>query len=236
VKVFQDLTEIEALRQQVRRKDRLAALGEMAATVAHEIRNPLGGIRGFAALLGRDLRGNESASRLVDKILRGTANLERVVNELLEYTRPVDLRRRPTPCRELVEAAAGYIDPVPENVEFVNEVDEDLRMLVDPDKMRQVLLNILLNAAQSIDGAGCVSIRSESGGGTVSLFVTDTGRGMDEDELGRIFTPFYTTKEKGTGLGLAIALKIVESHGGALVAESQPGRGSTFALRLPAAP
>ena len=110
VKVFQDLTEIQELRERVRQKDRLAAIGEMATTVAHEIRNPLGGIRGFAALLARDLEGDRSRSRLVEKILVGSKSLERVVDELLEYARPIQLRVRANQCSDLVDAAIGYID------------------------------------------------------------------------------------------------------------------------------
>lgn len=233
VKVFQDLREIETLREQVRRKDRLAALGEMAATVAHEIRNPLGGIRGFATLLQRDIPEDDPRARLVEKIITGTKNLDRVVNELLEYTRPVELELQTVRCAEVVDAALGDLHYAGGPVRLINRVPDDLIAFADPGKLRQTLLNILLNAVQSIDGEGEVVVTGENDGDTVVLAVRDTGCGIPEDRLGRLFSPFYTTKEKGTGLGLAVAAKIIESHGGALEVTSAVGAGSEFRLKLP---
>lgn len=235
VKVFQDLSEIETLREQVRQKDRLAAIGEMAATVAHEIRNPLGGIRGFAALLARDIEPDDLRSRLVEKILQGAKDLDRVVTQLLEYTRPLKLRLRSTSCGLLVDSALAYIDPTTHAVVVDNEVPTDLHIMADPDTMRQVLLNILLNAVQSIQGNGKVRIAAETDDATVSIVIADTGCGIPAEHLERIFSPFFTTKEKGTGLGLALAAKIVEGHGGSLEAHSVKGAGSTFVVRLPRA-
>jgi PAS domain S-box-containing protein len=233
VKVFQDMTEIESLRTRLQQQDRLAALGELAATVAHEIRNPLGGIRGFAALLARDLSAEDPRSRLVDKILVGSKELERVVSELLEYTRPVQLRPQTTSCRELVEAALAYVELDGRPVALRNEVAPDMTMEVDPDRMRQVLLNILLNAVQSIEGDGVVSIRAHGEDGRLTIAVRDSGCGMTAEQIEKVFSPFYTTKEKGTGLGLAIATKVVEAHGGRIDVESEPGNGSTFYVRVP---
>jgi signal transduction histidine kinase len=232
VKVFEDLTEVEALRRRVRQKDRLAALGEMAATVAHEIRNPLGGLKGYAALLSRDVDAGDPRSRLVSKILEGANQLEAVVSDLLEYTRPVQLRLEPTHCAETVDAVIRYLRDVPEGVAVRNGVDAEHYVLADGLKLRQVLLNIMQNAVQSIDGAGEVSVTCEREAGSIVMRIADTGRGIDADLLERVFSPFYTTREKGTGLGLAVAAKIVEAHGGKLWAESEAGRGSTFFVRL----
>jgi PAS domain S-box-containing protein len=232
VKVFQDLTEIEALKEQVRQKDRLAALGEMAATVAHEIRNPLGGVRGFAALLAREIPDEDPKGRLIEKVLVGVKDLETVVNELLEYTRPLELRLRATPCAELVDVAAGYVNGDGRDVVIENRVDPALKVLADPDKMRQVFLNILLNAAQAMDGAGTIAISADCEGDHATLAFADTGCGIDPARLDRIFTPFFTTKEKGTGLGLALARKIIDGHGGRIAADSTPGAGATFTVRL----
>lgn len=233
VKVFQDLSEIEALREQVRRIDRLAAIGEMAATVAHEIRNPLGGIRGFAALLARDIDPDDYRRRLVDKILVGSDDLDQIVTELLEYTRPVELRMHMTQCADLVEAAIGYLELEGQRIAISNHVDPSFVVLCDPDKVRRVLLNLLINAVQSIDGPGKIDVQAQNDGENVTLQISDTGCGIDEDKLEKIFSPFFTTKEKGTGLGLAEAAKIVEGHGGLLNVYSQPGRGSTFSVTLP---
>ena len=230
--VFQDLREIEALRKEVRHKDRLAAIGQMAATVAHEIRNPLGGIRGFAALLERDIDEDDPRHRLVQKILAGTTSLDGVVSELLEYTRPVELTLRPENCRDLVEAAIGYLEVGGGRVDVRNEVDASVCVKADSHKIRQALLNILLNAVQSIDGQGRVTVRSEADEETVTITVVDTGCGIEAEDLDKVFSPFYTTKEKGTGLGLALAAKTIEGHGGSLETTSTPGEGSSFHMRL----
>ncbi len=232
VKVFQDVREIESLREQVRLKERLAAIGEMAATVAHEIRNPLGGIRGFATLLQRDTPAEDPRRRLIEKILTGTKNLDRVVTDLLEYTRPIEIRSRPLKCRELVDAAVAMLDTGGE-VTVSNLVESSTAILGDPDRLRQVLLNILLNARQSIEGAGSIEIRSHDERDIVSLTIRDSGCGIPEEEIGRLFSPFFTTKVKGTGLGLAIAQKIIERHGGQVEVSSTVGQGSEFRIRLP---
>lgn len=233
VKVFQDLTEIHALREQLRQVDRLAAIGEMAATVAHEIRNPLGGIRGFASLLARDIPEDDPRARLVGKILTGVKNLESVVNELLEYTRPVELHIRPVKCNELVDGALAFLETGGRRVDVKKHVGRDLAVLADPDKMRQVLLNILINAVQSIESEGAITVSTKAERKHVTVAVADTGCGIARDELKKVFSPFYTTKEKGSGLGLAVAAKIVEGHRGRIEAESKPGQGSLFKIRLP---
>ena len=235
VKVFQDLTEIEALREQMRQVDRLAAIGEMAATVAHEIRNPLGGIRGFAALLARDIPNEDPRSRLVEKILVGTRNLNKVVDELLEYTRPMDLRLRPANCAELIDAAISYLEIGSRPITIANAVPHNVKIYADPDKVRQVFLNILLNAIQSVDSDGDIRISATVNEAMIEVSIHDTGCGIPREDLTQVFSPFYTTKEKGAGLGLAIAAKIVDGHGGTLRAESELGAGTTFLVSLPRA-
>ncbi len=232
VKVFEDLSEIETLRQRVRQKDRLAALGEMAATVAHEIRNPLGGLKGYAALLARDLPGEDPRARLVSKIIDGANQLELVVSDLLEYTRPVLLRLEEVSCAETAEAVLRYLGEIPADIQVLNQVGVDHRVVADGMKLRQALLNILQNAVQSIEGPGEVAMASEQDAASTVFIIRDTGRGILPDLLEKVFSPFYTTREKGTGLGLAVAAKIVEAHGGKIWAESCEGRGSQFHIRL----
>jgi len=233
VKVFQDLTEMEALRERIRQQDRLAAIGEMAATVAHEIRNPLGGIRGFAALLGRELVEDESRRRLVEKIEVGAKDLERVVNELLEYTRPMELRLRSASLRDVVDAAIGFLKFDGKTISMRNEVPAVLRCMFDPDRLRQVFLNMLLNAVQSIERSGEVVVAAWEDGDEVVVSLSDTGVGMTPAQVDHVFAPFYTTREKGTGLGLAVASRIVEGHGGRVEVDSVLGEGSTFRVVLP---
>jgi PAS domain S-box-containing protein len=235
VKVFQDLSELTALREQVRQIDRLAAIGEMAATVAHEIRNPLGGIKGFATFLSQDIPPEDPRRRLVDKILEGTRRLDRVVNELLAYTRPVELHLRPVACAAVVEAAVLELEYDARRIAIVAEVEPELKMLADADRVRQLLGNLLSNAIQSIAERGEVSVNAAADGGHIVIVCRDTGCGMDGEQIKRVFSPFYTTKEKGTGLGLAICQKIAEGHGGGILVESEPGAGSVFTVRLPRA-
>ncbi len=235
VKTFQDLSELSALREQVRQIDRLAAIGEMAATVAHEIRNPLGGIRGFATFLSQDTPESDPRHRLVQKILAGTASLEKVVNGLLEYTRPVELKMSPASCASIAQAAMRYMEYDPTRITIFTEIDPDLRILADADKLRQVLMNILVNSVQSIENKGEIRLSAVAGENVVHLSVQDTGSGMDDDALKQVFSPFFTTKEKGTGLGMAVSQKIVEGHGGVLSAHSAPGKGTRIAIQLPQA-
>jgi PAS domain S-box-containing protein len=235
VKTFQDLSELTALREQVRQIDRLAAIGEMAATVAHEIRNPLGGIRGFATLLAQDIDPDDPRLRMVNKILDGTESLDKVVNELLEYTRPVELELRPCSARETINGALPFLNGQFENIKIKNDINPDLNVLVDPNKMRQVILNILLNAIQSIKENGAINIAASAAASAVFITIQDNGCGMDKLALDQIFSPFYTTKEKGTGLGLAICHKIVEGHGGTIEAQSRPDKGTKIIVRIPQA-
>ncbi len=233
VKTFQDLSEIIALREQVRQRDRLAAIGEMAATVAHEIRNPLGGIRGFAAFLARDIPPDDPRARLVDKIQEGTRILDTVVNDLLEYTRPVNLNPTTVACGALLQDVVGFLNHDPARIAVSVAMPPSLHVRADPEKMRQVFMNILINAVQSIRDSGEIAITAQADDHYVAIAFRDTGCGMDAGELERIFWPFYTTKEKGTGLGLAVCRKIVEAHGGDIRADSRPGEGTTITLRLP---
>jgi PAS domain S-box-containing protein len=233
VKTFHDLSELIALREHVRQIDRLAAIGEMAATVAHEIRNPLGGIRGFATFLSQDIPVEDPRRRLVDKIIEGTKSLDKVVTELLEYTRPVDLNLVPASCRAIVDGAISFLNLDTQRITLRNGADPSLNVWADADKIRRVFLNIILNAAQSIEKNGDIHIRTHADDSYVTVVFEDTGCGMDEAHLKKIFSPFFTTKEKGTGLGMAICAKIIEAHGGDLKAQSKLGEGTSIAVRLP---
>ena len=233
VTVFQDLRELESLRKQVRQRDRLAAIGEMAATVAHEIRNPLGGIQGFASLLARDLEEGSDQHRLVEKIVIGAKNLNRVVSDLLEYTRPLELEPARIDGKELIASAIAYCTLENNDIVIENRVPDSVDFRGDNHLLRQMFLNLLINASQSIDSAGTITIDVEENEGNWTFKVADSGAGIPEDEIGQVFTPFFTTKERGTGLGLAAAMKTVEAHGGSMRVESDPGHGTTFFVSLP---
>ena len=250
VKVFEDLSEIRELEARARQRDRLSALGEMAATVAHEIRNPLGGIEGFAALLARDVPEDDARRRLVDQILIGTRSLNRVVTELLLFTRPIRYQMQLLDLRDLLETTWAFVAAEAEAAQVTVErvyPEEPMHVRADPEQLRRALLNMMLNAVQAMTGGGTLrlglahrmltdedlgpydtSVQRE----WVEIEVHDSGTGIPADVLDKIFNPFFTTKEKGTGLGLATALKIVEGHSGWLHAASDE-TGTTFSVYLP---
>jgi PAS domain S-box-containing protein len=251
VKAIEDLTELRELEEQARRQDRLAALGQMAATVAHEIRNPLGGIEGFASLLSRDFEEGDPRIKLVTKILEGARSLNRVVNELLAFTRPIGLEFHSVELVAVIEEAVGYLS---ENIEksgirlHTSLGSESLFVSGDTEQLRRALLNIILNAVQAMLEGGDLEISCQSrslpaaarqmlgedhNGKWVEIGVRDSGPGIDESEIPRIFSPFFTKKDKGTGLGLAIAAKIIDAHRGQITASNSPKGGAVFTISLP---
>lgn len=243
VEVFNDLTEVKSLEAELQRVHTLAALGKMAATVAHEIRNPLGGIAGFAALLERDLEGEDPRRRLVHKITEGVARLNRIVTSLLNYTRPLKLNRHPVDLAYMVEEAAAFFEIDPErkreNIAIRrNFPAEPTVCAIDPEQFQQIVLNLLQNATQAMPEGGYIDIEiavdlEADQKHRALLCIRDTGIGMDAEVQEKLFTPFFTTKEDGTGLGLVTSKKIIDAHGGAIRVESELGNGTCFTISLP---
>lgn len=240
IEAFNDLTEVKRLEDQVRRMHTLAALGEMAATVAHEIRNPLGGIASFANLLERDLT-EENDRRLVRKITEGVARLNRIVSSLLSYTRPLNLNTHAVDLSQTVEEAAAFFEidatrQTPE-VRIERQLEPGCTCEVDTEQFHQVVLNLLLNARQAMPEGGAIVVelttRRADDGDWALVAVRDSGVGIEEDVRDKLFTPFFTTKEDGTGLGLVTSRKIVEAHGGRITVDSVPGEGTCFTIALP---
>lgn len=236
--VFQDLTQVRELEQSLRRSERLAAIGELAAGLAHELRNPLAGISGSVQML-QQANLEPLQQRLLGIVLREIDRLDALIADFLRFARPTP----PQPLQldlhplvaEVLEVFTRRSD-VPE-VRLINTVPTDLRLTVDPGQLRQVLLNLVLNAAQASQPGGRIEVSAhvdESDPSLICLQVRDEGAGMAPDVQARIFNPFFTTRPEGTGLGLAQVHRIVEDHGGSLGVLSQPGEGSTFTLRLPA--
>ena len=241
--IFQDLTALRQMEEQVRRSERLADLGRLAAGLAHEVRNPLASIAGSNELLrGQAAPGSEDA-RLMEIVLREAARLEELVRRFLQFTRPVPPARSPTDLARVAAETLDVFDHDPAALRV--RVERDLATATvscDGDLLRQVLWNLLTNAAQSIAGRGGpgegpagvvrVSCHPTPGGGA-ELAVADDGPGISRPDLLRIFTPFFTTRREGTGLGLATVHRIVEAHGGTISVESEPGAGARFLVRLP---
>jgi two-component system sensor histidine kinase PilS (NtrC family) len=235
--IFQDLTEMRAMEERVRRSEQLAELGRVAAGLAHELRNPLASMSGSLELLegGAGLGGE--ARRLMEIVLREAGRLDQLVTRFLEWSRPAPLRREATDVRRLLEETLTVFrhDPAAARVSLEAHL-EPATVACDPDQMRQVFWNLFANASQAMDGSGgrirvsCATLASE-----VRVAVADDGPGIEEGDLPRIFEPFFTTKREGTGLGLATVQRIVDAHGGTVEVESSPGRGAAFTVRLPAA-
>jgi signal transduction histidine kinase len=236
-----DLSCVRSMEEQIRRLDRLAALGRFAAGVAHEIRNPLAGIEaGVQYLAGR--LGSDPADREDLRILRSEiARLDRIVSELLDYTRPRPLQPQGVRVREVVERTALALAPIfaAQRQELRTEGPRDLVVWADPDRLEQVLINLVKNAAEASPQGGSVRLRWEASGpedifgSSVVFRVEDDGVGMAAEQCARAFEPFYTTKGGGSGLGLSLSHAVAEQHGGRLLLQSTPGRGTTARLELP---
>jgi hypothetical protein len=229
--------EIERLhRTQVSRAEHLATLGEMAAGLAHEIRNPLAGIAGVMEIVGRDLPANSPAVEVLGEVRHEVLHINRIVSELLEIARPKPPVYQLGNLVAVAEHATLFARDQAAARKVTMEVvkEEPLPALeFDSGQIHQVLLNLLLNAVQACSEGGSVRVEFASDEKTVTVSVSDTGKGIPPAVLPNIFRPFFTTKGDGTGLGLSLARRIVEDHGGRLEATSELGKGSRFTLSLP---
>jgi len=229
--------EIERLhRTQMSRAEHFATLGELATGLAHEIRNPLAGIAGVIEIVSRDLPASSPAKAVVKDVRLEIAQINRILTDLLGTARPRASEMRPSDLNTTVEHAVmlarQQVLSKPIKIEFtpaedLPEVDHD------SDQMHQVLLNLLLNSVQAIEGSGVVRVAVFAQGCDAAITVSDTGRGIPAEHLPNIFRPFYTTKGNGTGLGLSLARRIVEEHHGRIEVTSSSGKGTTFTVLLP---
>ena len=238
VEVFNDLTEVKRLEAEIQRVKTLAALGEMAATVAHEIRNPLGGIAGYAGMLERDLKADDPNRRLVGRITEGVGRLNRIVSSLLTYTRPLRLNTHPVNLVDVVEETLAFyaIDIERQRDDIQIHRDFPAKPLIcdlDPEQLQQVILNLLQNATQAMAQGGKLTVKVYENDKKATFCIGDTGQGMNEEVLGKLFTPFFTTKEDGTGLGLVTSKKIIDAHVGEINVESEPNTGTQFFVTVP---
>ena len=237
VLLFKDLTEVRSLRKEVARSQRLASVGRLAAGVAHEIRNPLSSIKGFATYFKERYEDSPQDQKTADIMISEVDRLNRVVGQLLEFAKPVPVSPKPTSLKNLVadsvrliehQAAEKNITVKTLNSAKINEA------VVDPDRINQVLLNLYLNAIESMEPGGELDVKlNQKDDNRIEIKVSDTGGGIAGEDLSRIFDPYFTTKSSGTGLGLAIAHSIMEAMGGQIGVESLPGQGTTFSLTIP---
>ncbi|HEX5031164.1 MAG TPA: ATP-binding protein [Candidatus Eisenbacteria bacterium] len=251
IALFQDLSEVKALEEKIRRGETLAAIGQLSAGIAHEIRNCLNPIAGSVEVLQRELQVEGENARLLDLIVRESERLDRFIKELLDYARERPLRTEAvdagTLAGESVELARRHPSATTAKRVAFEPSGAKVWIQADLDQMKQVLANLLINALEAIEGEGTVSVtvrqdrRAPHGWGRPQgapravLEIVDTGAGIQPEDLEHVFDPFFSTKQGGTGLGLAIASRIVERHGGHLEVESRVGVGTTMRLWLPQA-
>jgi signal transduction histidine kinase len=231
--------ELSEKNRQLERRNRLAALGEMAAGMAHEIRNPLGGIQLYSSMLAKDVVDRPESLQIVHKISGGVRRLESLVSQVLQFTREITAHTAAMDLAEIVNQSIELASPQLQARNVTCDVRGRVSMPVnaDPLLIGQLVLNLVLNAAEAIDGGGAVTIQfeappAESDARQFHLIVRDTGPGIPSHILDKIFNPFFTTKESGTGLGLAIVHRVVEAHDGTIIVTNQETAGARFEVRI----
>ena len=236
--LLSDLTELAALQQQMQLKENLAALGELSAGIAHEFKNALATISGYAQMIRAEELGGE-ASDYADRILEQTRSITHVVTEFLKYARPLDIASEPVSLQAVVERVVSDLTEANPDVQLRSEGAFG-NVPGDEGLLRQALLNLARNAAEACAGAaagGQVLLKGEfvraEGGGSQRITILDNGAGIEEAALGKLFRPFYTTKADGTGLGLAVVQKIIVHHGGRVEVRNRPEGGAAFTVTLP---
>jgi signal transduction histidine kinase len=232
------LADLQQAQQKLLHQERLAALGELSAVVAHEVRNPLGVIFNSLGSLRRLVQPDGDARTLLDIVGEEADRLNRIVGDLLDFARPAPPQLRAERLDRLVdEAVATALAQQPGSVKVVRQLDPALPpVLVDGRQVRQALLNVAANAVQAMPRGGRLTVRARLEGTVAVVDLEDSGAGIPADVLARIFEPFFTTKATGSGLGLAVVKRIVDAHGGEVLVRSEAGRGTCFTLRFPAAP
>ena len=252
--IFQDITKFKEMEEQMKRIDKMAAVGLLAAGMAHEIRNPLASLSGSIQMLKSELVLDDSQQHLMEITLRESERLNALITDFLLFAQPPQTNKRPWEIAKLIEETIDLFMHSPsfhDGIQIIRpKPRETLKLRIDPDQMKQVFWNLLVNAAQAMSNGGEISIHLEKrmeafgeknlpwsapskGKEWVKISITDSGNGIPPQEKEKIFEPFFTTKEGGTGLGLSIVHKIIENHNGVVKVESEVGRGSTFTILLP---
>ena len=231
--------ELKETQEQLIRSEKLAAIGKLAGGVGHELRNPLGAIKNAVYYIKGKVTNSELAKRepriieflgIVDDEISSS---NKIISDLLNFSRVAKPAVSPTKIRKVMEDTLSHLT-VPENVEVINKVDANLpEVEIDADQIRQVLVNIATNAIQAMPEGGKLTIDARKGDKFLEVAISDTGDGISEDVIGKIFDPLFTTRAKGIGLGLAVCQSIIERHGGAIGVESKVGEGATFTVKLP---
>ncbi|TLY38189.1 MAG: PAS domain S-box protein [Nitrospirae bacterium] len=241
VGVFQDITPLKKMEEVMRRKQWLATIGEMSAGMAHEVRNPLAALSGAMQVLRKDLGSEDTNRPLLDMALRETERLNAIVTDFLRYARPRPLNFKYCDVNALADETVQMLEQTPEyagSIRFVRDLEQGISTVMDPDQMRQVFWNLGQNACQAMPKGGILTLSTRrvpqivGEGESVEIVFSDTGDGVAEDILDKIFYPFFTTKPGGTGLGLAVVHRIMDEHRGTVSVDSVAGRGTSVCLAL----
>jgi signal transduction histidine kinase len=227
--------QVMEAHETVRRSERLAALGQLSAGLAHELRNPLGTIRASAEMLGKQLSAeNEVAREVAGFIATEVDRTNSLVTRFLQFARPLELRQEKADLAQMLDRAISVAEREVDGVAiYRNYAPEIPPFPFDAELMEHVFYNLIVNAAQATSKGGAVTVKSRANGKVAEIAVIDRGSGITPAAMKNIFNPFFTTKPTGVGLGLAIVAKIVDQHGGKIAVESQPGEGSIFCVSLP---
>ncbi len=237
--LMRNVTKERQLQQAAERSDRLKELGELSAFLAHEIRNPLAGIQGLAALLQDEVRDQPKSQKKIHSILEAVEQLNQLVSTILNYTRPFQAHVKNVSLPEFLLAFVAYLAKHPAwtpSIQLKIDAPENQnKVAMDPLLMRSALLNLSINAMEAMPNGGTLTFSSkeEEGGTFTEIQVQDTGGGISLENQKRLFSPFFTTKQTGTGLGLAEVLKVMQAHGGKVHVDSTEGEGTCFSLLLP---
>ncbi|SDU07858.1 PAS domain-containing sensor histidine kinase [Desulfobacula phenolica] len=237
--LFRDLTQIWELKKQVETNKRLAAIGKLAAGVAHEIRNPLSSIKGFATYFSKRYEDNATDSETALIMVKEVERINRSITQLLEFAKPMVVEKKQVDLHDLIDHSLKLVhhDLVQKKID--TKVDIDLKqpfICTDGDRMNQVLLNLYINAIQALGDRGRLEIRVQDAAkipGHIEIRVMDNGSGIDEQDMDLVFDPYFTTRSTGTGLGLSIVHRIIENLNGSIRVESTKGRGTCFIINLP---
>ena len=236
--LFRDLSEVKQLKDEIARSERLASIGRLAAGVAHEIRNPLSSIKGFATYFKERYREIPEDRNTAEIMIQEVERLNRVIGQLLEFARPINIEKKPTFLSALIQHSLKMIeaDAHRKGIKISASISRDIKeTLIDADKIKQVFLNLYLNAFEAMENGGTLFVKlgKDDRAGVFRIIISDTGAGIKDEDLTRVFDPYFTTKSSGTGLGLAIVHKIIESHGGEMRVKSRPGKGTAVTILLP---
>lgn len=232
--VEQRTEQLKKAQEQLIRAERLAAIGQVAAMVGHDLRNPLTSIKGATYYLKTKFEPNMDPKviEVIELIEKGVEYANNIIIDLLEFSREIKLELAETTPKAIVDEAFSLVT-VPKNIEVLNQAHDESRIKIDVEKMRRVFYNIIKNAIDAMPNGGKLTIASKIINGDVEITFSDTGSGMTKEIMEKIWTPFFTTKSKGIGLGLAICKRFVEAHGGKISVESEVGKGTTFTITVP---